>query len=407
MPENSPLQAKKNTVKAVESILDGSSLNGVTAEDCGPFQNKVEQLLDLASQKGPDAARKALEDSPDLQPLLNFYNGYVDEEEGPAKPLWGFEKPPPREWRIPGLIPEGWVSFLIGDGGTGKSFLALYMALCIAVGAPFLKLPVKRGRVLYADYELDLEEQRRRLWRIAAGEGLSVSSARLEERLYYSSPDDPVGTDPFHDEVTQIIEKHSIDVIILDSLTIGTIGDATSQKDIVPILRRLQELPTLIAIDHVSHSTAKGSAASARAFGTVFKRNLARSSLPLAQAEGGGFLLQQEKANFGPGETRLCYTVDWEDDRTTFRRVDVTDERMDGLLNDMSTHDVTLLAIKKIYEGTESPVSAGAVADWRAENEQGDGIAEGTVRNHFTKLRKDGEIDNASGGVVPKEVSKD
>jgi hypothetical protein len=98
--------------------------------------------------------------------------------------------------------------------------------------------------------------------------------------------------------------------------------------------------------------------------------------------------------------------MDWEDNCTTFRRVDVTDEHMEGLLSDMSTHDLTLLAIKKIYEETESSVSAEDVADWRDENVEGDSVAEGTVRNHLTKLRKDSEIISAHGGVAPKEASE-
>ena len=406
--QNGSIKPKEATVQCVKSIiLQSKSPNGLPLDACGQFKSEVQQLLDLANQRGSDAARTALEQSPDLRPLLDLYNGYVDEEEGPAKPLWGFDKPPAREWTIPGLVPEGFLSLLIADGGTGKSFLALYMALCIAVGAAFLKLSVKRGTVLYIDYELDVEEQRRRLWRVAAGQGLSVSNARLREQLYYLSPEDAVGTDAFQDEVTEIVNEHDIDVIILDSLTIGTIGDATSQKDIVPILRNLQELPTLVAIDHVSHSTAKGSAASARAFGSVFKRNVARSSLTLAQAEGGGFLLQQEKSNFGPGETKLSYAMEWKDDRITFRRVSVTDGCMEGVLSDMATHDITLLAIEKIFQESESSVSVEDVADWRAENVQGEGIAESTVRNHFTKLRKDGEIVSASEGVMPTEASED
>jgi RecA-family ATPase len=406
--QNGVIKPKEAAARCVEAVLfQNEDHPDLPVEACGSFQPAVQELLDLANEVGPGAARKALEESPDLRPLLDLYNGFRDEEEGPAKPLWGFEKPPPREWTIPNLVPEGFLSLLIADGGTGKSFLALYMALCVAVGARFLKLPVKRGRVLYVDYELDLEEQRRRLWRVAAGEGLSVSNSRLQERLFYLSPDEPVGTDSFHDQIEEVIDDHDIDVIVLDSLTLGTIGDATSQKDIVPILRRLQELPTLVAIDHVSHSTAQGSAASARAFGSVFKRNIARSSLTLAQAEGGGFLLQQEKSNFGPGETKLSYAMDWEEQSITFRRVSVTDECMEGALSDMATHDISLLAIEKLYQETQSSVSAGDVANWRAENVQDGDITEGTVRNHFTKLRKDGEIDSASGGVVPKDASED
>jgi len=405
--KNGVIRPKEAAARCVEAVLlQEEDHPDLPVEDCGSFQAMVQELLDLANEVGPDAARKALEQSPELRPLLELYNGFRDDEEGPAKPLWGFDKPPPREWTIPGLVPEGFLSLLIADGGTGKSFLALYMALCIAVGAPFLNLSVKRGRVLYIDYELDLEEQQRRLWRVAAGEGLSVSNARLQDRLYYLSPDDPVGTDPFHDQVEAVVEDHDIDVIFLDSLTIGAIGDATSQKDIVPTLRSLEDYPTLVAIDHVSHSTAKGSAASARAFGSVFKYNIARSSLTLAQAEGGGFLLQQGKSNCGPGENTLCYAMDWEEECITFRRVNVTDESMDGVLSDMSTHDITLLAIRTIHEDQDSPVSAEDVAAWRSENVEGNTIGESTVRNHFTKLKKDGEINYASGGVVPTVSSE-
>jgi hypothetical protein len=404
-------EERRNAYDAVQHLLDGKT-NGVPPEECGSLTAEVRTVQELADNKGTDAALKALEQADDLRRLLTLFNGFDPEgdkphsaPEDPAKPLWGFQRPPPQEWVIPNLIPEDFLTLLIADGGVGKSFLALYMALCIAIGRAVLGITPTRGRVLYIDYELDIGEQRRRLWKIAAGEGISVQHRRLENRLFYYSPDVPVGTEDFQKEVQEIVDQHEIDVIILDSLTIGIIGDATSQQDIVPVLRSLQDLPTIIAIDHVSHATAKASSASARAFGSVFKRNIARSCLTLSQADGGGFVLQQEKSNFGPGDHKVYYAMDFNDDSVSFRRVNVTDECMDGALSDLDTHEVTLTAIKKIWEESHDPVKAEVVASWRDEHEDGDAPAEGTVRNHITKLKKDGQIIGVSGGgVVPPEA---
>jgi len=65
-----------------------------------------------------------------------------------AKPL------KPAEWVLEGLIPKVGVSLLAGDGGIGKSWLALHLAQCIASGNKFLgTFPVTQGKVLIIDEE--------------------------------------------------------------------------------------------------------------------------------------------------------------------------------------------------------------------------------------------------------------
>ena len=54
---------------------------------------------------------------------------------------------------IQGLIPSRSIGLLVGDSGIGKSPLLYQAALCITEGIPFLGLPVKKGSVIYFDYE--------------------------------------------------------------------------------------------------------------------------------------------------------------------------------------------------------------------------------------------------------------
>lgn len=56
---------------------------------------------------------------------------------------------PPRRWHIDGWIPQRSVTLISGDGGTGKSLLALQLAVATATGRPWLGFDVAVGPVLY------------------------------------------------------------------------------------------------------------------------------------------------------------------------------------------------------------------------------------------------------------------
>ena len=71
------------------------------------------------------------------------------------------------------LIPEKYPCFLYGDSGHGKSYVAATIGQCVARGDTFLGLKTEQGRVLYLDWELDLEEQTRRGYEVAEGLGRS------------------------------------------------------------------------------------------------------------------------------------------------------------------------------------------------------------------------------------------
>jgi hypothetical protein len=75
-----------------------------------------------------------------------------------AADLMRMQLPEPR-WAIPGLLPEG-LTMLVGKPKSGKSWMALDLALAIATGTPALGgTPTEQGDVLY----LALEDTNRRL----------------------------------------------------------------------------------------------------------------------------------------------------------------------------------------------------------------------------------------------------
>jgi RecA-family ATPase len=83
---------------------------------------------------------------------------------------------PPREWMVPDLIPHRTVTILGGDGGTGKSLLALQLAVASATRQDWIGQTVERpGRVVYISAEDERDELHRRMAAITEDNGLQFS----------------------------------------------------------------------------------------------------------------------------------------------------------------------------------------------------------------------------------------
>jgi Mrp family chromosome partitioning ATPase len=79
-----------------------------------------------------------------------------------AQSLAGKE-PRAREWLIQGLIPAREITMLSGDGGTGKSLLALQLAVAVATATDWAGQVPNKGRSLFISAEDDVTELHRRL----------------------------------------------------------------------------------------------------------------------------------------------------------------------------------------------------------------------------------------------------
>ena len=174
-------------------------------------------------------------------------------------PMWGFEDPPPMKWVVDGVIPEGYVTILGADGGTGKSYLALELMYCVATDSPFFGRDVVAGNVLFVDFELAEVDQKRRWIQVLKGHGIDQYKESLEDGVFFTKPTRPLSDHRMVDDLVKMCADKDISFVVIDSLTIGLGADAKSQEEITNALRSLDRLPTVLAIDHVSKAVSQGS----------------------------------------------------------------------------------------------------------------------------------------------------
>jgi DNA-binding transcriptional ArsR family regulator len=206
--------------------------------------------------------------------------------------------PQPVEWLVKDLIPARHATNLYGDSGTGKSLLALYLALCVIEGIPFLNFPTtKRGKVLYLDLELDAEIHTLRWWAIARGAGYETPPKGLR---YVRWTEGLIGHEQ---ELWELIEQEQPALLIVDSFG-KAVGKPLDPDLAIALYNLFDALPVpVLVIDHTAKPNPEIPAESAREYGTVYKRHYARSAIQvdLQGSEYGqiGLILRHQKSNFG------------------------------------------------------------------------------------------------------------
>jgi RecA-family ATPase len=76
---------------------------------------------------------------------------------------WEGKQAPPRKWIVENYIPDGTVTLLYADGGTGKSYLKLQLAVARALSREWIGLVPEPRRTLVLSTEDDLDEMCRRI----------------------------------------------------------------------------------------------------------------------------------------------------------------------------------------------------------------------------------------------------
>lgn len=216
--------------------------------------------------------------------------------------------PPPREFLINDLIPEGEMGFLTGGADLGKSYLTVDMAWAVATGDCWLgneefKIN-KPGRIVMLNAEDERDDVVRRLharWRFFKDmsdiDRLELSSKELldfqmhtantlENNIYFKCLADQIFTLSDGKKIEASVDRLANDIDLIDNVRMivldpavsfdaGDENDNRSRQVFVQALRRLCKLTdtTLLVVHHDSQSSSseRGAVDSAGRGATSFR----------------------------------------------------------------------------------------------------------------------------------------
>jgi RecA-family ATPase len=237
----------------------------------------------------------------------------------------GFEgKPTPeRKWIVPGWIPHGAVTMFGGDGGVGKSLIAMQLATACATGKPWLGQAAMACKVLGVFCEDDVSELHRR--QDAINRHYGVTFGDLENMQWVSRVGDDAimmkfeydkgEATEFFQQVHDAAQDFGAQLIVLDALhdLFGGNENARPQaRQFINLLRSLA-LDCDGAVVLTAHPSLTGLSSGSGLSGSTAWNNAVRSRLYLTRpsAEDGAIVdenervLKRVKANYARAGDRL------------------------------------------------------------------------------------------------------
>jgi hypothetical protein len=323
-----------------------------------------------------------------------------DGDDGGTRPVEGLQltsfasvpRPPDeRPMVIERMIPQGFPALIYGEGATAKSLLAASASLDVARGAEeWMGFKImQHGPAILLDFELDLQEQARRVYQLAEGLGLD----KPPDGFYYlSGADYPPGA--VLTRTLQLANEIGAVLVVLDSLGFALEGDMEASRDVLRFIRN-HVLPfktagvTPLIVDHQAKLQGGEGYHQKSPFGSVYKSNACRSVMQVGvedQREGELTVrFRHKKSTFGskfdPFEAQLLFHATRVEIR--HRALSAEDAATEGSLN-------TKQKIRRLLrEGPMFPEELEEKIDAKL----------GTIKNKLTELRRDdGEVEYT--GVV-------
>jgi KaiC/GvpD/RAD55 family RecA-like ATPase len=320
------------------------------------------------------------------------------------------------------LLPMRNVTLLGGDGGTGKSLLALQLALACCTAIPrWIGMEVTPGPVLYVSCEDNEAEIHRRVREIcAAEEGSDIEAIRGRLFVVDMSKEDAtlaverqrsglVEPTAFYRKLMQLIADTLPVLVVLDTLADVYSGNENSR----PAVRHFLSLLRRPALDFdlvmllLGHPSITGRASGTGESGSTAWNNSVRSRLYLKAGadDDDSRVLETKKANFSKAGGIIG--LKWVFNRFVRKEVPKAADKMS-----MDTQDLIRdAAATGQYRAW--PNSEGWLGFWLAD-QLGVDVGQGVPATDRTPLQKQArnEVMNLlkqfeSGGVIHKVVRKD
>ncbi len=223
---------------------------------------------------------------------------------------------PERQWLVDDLVPKKTVTLFSGDGGTGKSLLALQLAVASASERAWMGRPVNPGRVIFLSAEDDDDELHIRLHDILRAErldypdveGLTLRSLAGEDALLAVETQLALMHSALFEELEQRATDEQPALIVLDTLADvfpANENDRAKVRQFIGILRGLA-LRQRCAVMLLGHPSLTGLSSGTGTAGSTAWNNSVRSRLYLSRIVQDGYepnpdarVLHTKKLNYG------------------------------------------------------------------------------------------------------------
>ncbi|MGB3864517.1 MAG: AAA family ATPase [Xanthobacteraceae bacterium] len=231
---------------------------------------------------------------------------------------WDGEAVPERRWLVRDRIPLGAVSLLGGDGGTGKTSIALQLAVATSLEADWLGKDVEApGPVIFLSGEEDEDEVHRRLGAILSAQGRGFRDLRglyllcvteREATLAAADRSGLVKPTALYDHLLDHAARIEPSLIVIESSADVFAGDENDRgqvKQFVNLLRHLTR-PSDAAVLLINHPSLTGLSSGSGTSGSTSWNNSVRSRLYFSQRvdkeqpDRDLRELKIMKANYGP-----------------------------------------------------------------------------------------------------------
>jgi len=273
-------------------ISEGKTLSGELKlfHRVGDKNKFIEQSrLNLLSDRSRGSMAKALSERNteiDWLNILKYISALTVEHYRQGEPVQHLGlKPETMEitYQLYPILEFGEPTTIFAQGGTGKSYLADYIAILIQYNVCGIGdwLPTQ-SNVLYLDWEASKKDHERRIW--ALMQGLNINS---EDTILYRYCTQPLADD-IH-EIQRLVIEHNIGFVIVDSQVAASGGDqdkADSANQYYNALRSLR--CTSLTIDHVTKSNGINGESKGMPYGSIFKWNRSRSQFELKKFQEPG-----------------------------------------------------------------------------------------------------------------------
>ncbi|MBR3639371.1 MAG: AAA family ATPase, partial [Clostridia bacterium] len=229
--------------KRVEFLYDFLEKNGVTVDKQNRNPSRLSRMPGVTRNgnrqylAATNIGRKSWVD------WLDFVEG-VSDELPDMEPLSAYKDNPPElpEELISGILRRGHKMLISGSSKAGKSFLLMELCVSIAEGIPWLGFPVKKGRVLYVNLEIDPASAVNRFLKIY--EALGIEPEGMDSVILWNLRGHAVPLNELVPKLIRRVRDQKLDAIIIDPIYKVITGDENNASEMGAFCNQFDKICT-------------------------------------------------------------------------------------------------------------------------------------------------------------------